>query len=275
MALPRTGRLLFLLALVVVGLGTSTYLPLPSPVITFRLPGTPAIVGLTLTPTRQVGLVLAWLACALVDNIMRGDRRLAGAGLARTFPYWVLPALLILGAFGLGLYENLVGLRQQVLGLAVAALALGLVIVAQLCSLDSADRWFWPARLGLNAVASGLAFGLYFYVQRLPWRSLVAIPFVALVSALLALQLVAGVRSSTARTWGTAALVGLMMGELAWALSPGVLPPLAAALLLLLAFYVLTGLLQQHLWGRLNRQVVGEFLAVGALGFILILRLLA
>jgi hypothetical protein len=197
--LPRIERLAILLGLVAVGLGIAGYVPLRSPVLAFRPPGTLSIVTVTLAPARQVGLVVVLLGCAAVDGIMRGHRRLAGAGLAY-----------------------------------------------------------------------GLAFAACLVLRTLPFHGLLGIALVALLSSALALELLASPRASTARTWGRAALVGLMMGEVAWALSPGVIAPHLASFILLLVFYGLTGILQQHIWGRLRPQVVIEFLVVGGAALALV-----
>lgn len=269
--LPRTGRLVILLGLVVVGLGISGYVPLPAPVLAFRPPGALSMLSIILTPARQVSLVVTLLACAVVDGIMQDHKRLAGSGLTGTMPFWVLPALLILAAFSL--FEGLVGPLQRVLGLAAAALGVGLVVIAQLHTLDARDPWFGLARLGLNAVAYGLALTTYILVHILPSRGMVAVPLIAAISTLLALELFAGPRPRNRRRWGSAALVGLMMAEGAWVLGPGVVPPLVAGFLLLVVFYALTGILQQHFWGRLRRHVVIEFLAVAAVALAVLLSL--
>lgn len=270
-ALPRKERLALLLGLLVVGLGVSSHVPLPSPVLAFRPPGAVSILSITLSPVRQVSLVVALLVCALVDGIMGDDGHLTGAGLARVVPFWILPALLTLAAFTL--CEGLSAPLLQALGVAGSALALGLVVVAQLHTLDPEDPWFWPARLGLNAVAYGLALGAFFLAQALPSRSLLATPLVAAAGTLLALHLLQSGWSSPRRTWGSAALVGLLMAEVAWALSPGVASPLVASFLLLVVFYGLTGVLQQHYWGRLERRVAVEFVAVAALALAFLLKL--
>ena len=270
-ALPRTERLALLLGVVVLGLGASRYLPLPSPVVALRLPGIPSIVTLTLTPVRQVSLVVGVLVCALVDDVVRHERRLASAGLSRTLPYWVLPVLLVLAAFSR--FEALTGPAQQVAGLASSALVVGATVVAQMQSLDPGERWFAVARPGLYVLSYALALAAYYGAETLPLRAFVAIPLVALISALLAMELLRSSQWSTRRTWGWAALVGLMMAEVAWALGPGVLSPRLASLVLLAVFYVLTGVLQQHLWGRLQRQVALEFAAMAAVALVVLVRL--
>jgi len=268
--LRRLERLGILLGLVVAGLGLSAYVPLPSPVLSLRLPGAISPISITLTPARQVSLVVALLACAVIDSIMRADPRLPDAGFARTVPYWVLPIFLILCAFSA--FEGLAGAAQQVLGLAVTAGLLALLMVAQWLTLDPSGRWAQLARLGLNALAYGAALATFLTAYRLPARALLAPLVVALASLALALQLLETTRAPSGRVWGGAALVGLMMAEVAWALHAGILSPLATGLVLLLVFYGLSGAIQQHFWGRLTRRVAAEFAVVAACVLVLIVR---
>lgn len=266
----RLERLGILLALVVVGLSLSAYVPLPSPVLSLRLPGTLSPISITLTPARQVSLVVALLVCVVVDSIMRADPRLPDTGFARTIPYWVLPVFVVLWAFTA--FERLSGATQQALGLAAVAGLLGLLMVAQLYTLDPGGHWAQIARLALNAASYGLALASFITAYRLPARAVLAPATVATASLALALQLLETTRAPSRRVWAGATLIGLMMAEVAWALSAGVLSPLATGLVLLLVFYGLTGVTQQHFWGRLNRQVAVEFAVVAAIVLVLIIR---
>ncbi len=266
----RLERLGILLGLVVVGLGVSAYVPLPSPVLAFRPPGAFSPISITLTPARQVSLVVALLVCVGIDSILRADPRLVGAGLARTIPFWILPVTSVLAAFAV--FEGLTGVWPQVLGLAAAAGLLFVIVVAQLHTLDSAGRWFEASRLGLNAVTYGLALLAFIVAYRLPARELLAPALVALSSVALALELLQTTRASNRRIWGSALLVGLMMAQVAWALSTGVIPPLVSSFLLLLIFYGTTGVIQQHFWERLCARVAVEFAVVAALLLVLVAR---
>ncbi|MGQ9681636.1 MAG: DUF5656 family protein [Anaerolineae bacterium] len=261
-------RLGALVGLVVLGAGVSSYLPLPSPVLAFSLPGVPFILCVPLTPARQVSAVVALLISALVDHIMRQEPALKGAGLARTFPFWVLPAAIILWAYPR--YDALQGPWSRLGGLAGLGGAVALVVAAQMRTLRSQDRLFGVARLGLNALVYGVALACFYQLATLPMRALLLVPLSALVSLLLALQLLESTPISARRLWGNAGLVTLLMAELAWALSPGALPPLHVAVILLVAFYGLTGILQQHYWGRLERKTAFEFGAVAALALALL-----
>lgn len=268
--MPRLERLGTLLGLVVVGLGLSAYVPLPSPVVALRPPGALSPISVTLTPARQVSLVVAFLACVALDGVMRADRRLARAGFARSIPFWVLPTFLIFGAFGI--YEGLSGALPQALALVGVAVLLALLVVAQLHTLDPDDRWFQVARLGLNAVSYALALPTFIAAYRLPARGLLAPAVVALASVALALELLETTRASDRRIWASALLVGLVMAEVAWALSTGFLSPLVTGFVLLLVFYAATGAVQQRLWGRLRAQVALEFAVVAVVVLALIVR---
>lgn len=268
--MPRLERLGVLLGLVVMGLILSAYLPLPSPVLAFRPPGALAPISITLTPARQVSLVIALLACMAVDSLMRTHKRLAGAGFARSIPYWVLPTILILGAFGV--YEGLGDATAQLLVLVGTAGLLALLVVAQLHTVDPEDRWFQVARLALNGVSYALALATFIAAHRLPARSLLAPALVALAGFALALELLETTRASNGRIWGSALLVGLLMAEVAWALGTGVLSPLLTGFVLLVVFYAATGAVQQRIWGRLRAQVALEFAIVAVVVLALIVR---
>ena len=68
-------------------------------------------------------------------------------------------------------------------------------------------------------------------------------------------------------------LIGLLLGESAWALNYWRLSALAGGMTLLLIFYVIVGVVQQALLNRLTRRTLIEFVAVTTVTFILILRL--
>ncbi len=65
------------------------------------------------------------------------------------------------------------------------------------------------------------------------------------------------------------AIVGLVVGEAMWALNYWQVTPTGAGLLLLVLFYVLHGLAQQHLTAQLTRRAVIEYLVVGTIGLVI------
>jgi hypothetical protein len=90
---------------------------------------------------------------------------------------------------------------------------------------------------------------------------------IMLVSGMIALALLRRKRELIGKTWSFAIIVGLSLGQITWALNYWRISALTAGLLLLLIFYVLVGLAQQQLVGKLSRRAVWEFgsIAVAAL----------
>jgi hypothetical protein len=68
------------------------------------------------------------------------------------------------------------------------------------------------------------------------------------------------------------ASIGLIMGQTTWALNYWRMHPLRVGVLLMLLFYVLVGVVREHVQGEFSRQVVLEFLAVAILGIWVIVR---
>ena len=60
--------------------------------------------------------------------------------------------------------------------------------------------------------------------------------------------------------------VGLVTAEAIWALGYWRVTPSSAGLLAMIPFYLVVGLAQQHLAGRLTRRIWLEYALIGALG---------
>ena len=65
--------------------------------------------------------------------------------------------------------------------------------------------------------------------------------------------------------------IGVLLGEAAWTTHFLPLDGSAAAVFLLLAFYMMTGLMHNYLASRLNRQTASEFGAVALAGVAIII----
>ena len=122
------------------------------------------------------------------------------------------------------------------------------------------------ARLALNLATFGAAFALYSTIHGLQLRSLISAPLMMLVTFPLALELLRSTEEQLERTWLYAAVVTLVVGELTWAINALGLRALSGGGVLLLAFYTLSGLAQQHLADRLNRRVATEFVVTAVIG---------
>jgi hypothetical protein len=264
--MPRTDRLGITVSLVMVGLALSMLVSLPAREFAFVVLGSELTVRFS--GSAQLALIMTALVCAGVDGIIRTHPLVYRRSLAYSFTFWVLPSLLTLA--GLILLRDVpwAGYRVVLVGLTGAILAV--VIVSQYRSIDPSDGRHRTARLTLNAVVYLSALILFVALYESRWRSLISATGVLMASSALALELLRVGESSTMRTWLYASLTGILLGELTWALNYYGMDARIGGTFLLLVFYTLTGLMQQYLWGRLNRHVVAEFGVVGIIGLLIL-----
>ncbi len=270
----RDERLPILITVLVLGLALSALVPLPTWEIILELFGSE--LALRFSGPIQSLILLAILVCAGVDSLVRSNlaraplkaeaqpSRRRPSGLAISAMFWPLPALIAI--LGLVALQSMAWWGYRVgLALGVGA-AVAVIIVLQLAtqSLYSTPRR--GLRLVLNGVAYGIAYVLFSLIFGARQRSLISGTAVLAVSGVLALELLRNTETAAWRPWLYAALLALAMGQLTWVLNYTRLDNRTGGALLLLAFYVLTGLTQQYLWERLSRRVVAEYVVVLALG---------
>jgi hypothetical protein len=191
-----------------------------------------------------------------------------------SYTLWILPALLIWAA-GLALVlwrpDDLLLARSLPL---FGALLVGGAIFAQDREISVADNAGEPAALPkqlLSLLTYLAAFGLFTLVYQIKERSLISATTTAFVAGVLSLVLLRGAGASRQRTIVYAALIGLALGEVTWALNYWVVRELVGGAVLLLIYYVLVGLIEIVLRAELNRRLLAEYLGVGIVGFLFIL----
>ncbi len=253
----------------VLGLGLSLFLVLPTiefSFVAFRSP-----VTIPLTGTFVAALFLSILAASGAESVvtahprfLTAERRSGG----KTWPFWALPMALtnILAVLLPRAPTPLI----QVLGLLIVSGLLILAFFALYYTVEPGQPGFRRARLALNILTYGSALVLFLFVYQARTRSLVSGSLVALTSILLAIELL---RTSTNRTSTVIAygmIVGLILGQVTWALNYWPLPDLTGGLLLLLIFYLLVGIAQHGLQGRLTRRVLVEFAIFAVVALLLI-----
>jgi len=254
-------------SLILVGLALSRVVELPAgkgPVfLSLTVLGSP--LRLELSKAWLVAPLLAGLACAGTDSILRSHPLSRGS----TFAFWILPGLATLLA---AIFLPWAPAWPYWLGgLALTGLFLPLVVVAEYHTVDPSDPRYNLARLGLNVAAYLIALVLFALIYRTRTRALLSATATLAGSGLLALELLRGTQQSLRRTGLHALIVGLIMGEVVWALNYWRMGSATAAMFLLLTFYVLTGLSQQAILGRFNRRVLLEFGLVALVGLALLL----
>jgi hypothetical protein len=168
-------------------------------------------------------------------------------------------------------------------GLVTMGILLLLIIAAEYRTIDPTASGYRASRLGLNFIAYLIALALFTLIHESKAPALLVAAAALVGSGLLALDLLHGAQQSFRRTGLYALIVGLVMGEIVWALSYSKLNSssinseaqahhLTAGILLLLIFYFITGLSRQGLLKLLNRRIFIEFAVVVLIGLALLLK---
>jgi hypothetical protein len=253
---------------VIFGLGISLLVQLPTPQLTFRALGSP--ITLSLTAGTLMAVLVGAAAAAGAESVVRLHPRLPRRRGA-TWAFWALPAAI--GGITVVLLPQVPTRLLQVIVMLSAGALLAAALYSLYATVEPGQPGFRRARFVLDALSYGAALLLFLFVYETRTRSLLSGTLVALMATLLAIEIL---RTSTPRTplvlvYG--AVVGLLLGQITWALNYWpLLPGLTGGLLLLLSFYLAVGIAQQGLQNRLTRRVVMEFGVFGllALGLIIV-----
>jgi hypothetical protein len=265
-SISHAGRLV---ALVLLGLALASLNIRPAGELDFSFLGSP--LSISLSGATLISALLVALTCVGAEVMVRAHPWLREAPIAYTAIFWPLPAFITLAAALL--VPTLYGRPLWLLSLSLTFLALAVVLLGQYQGIDPEARFYDRARLLITLMAYGSAFFLYAAVTAARVRSILSATAILLVSLVLALTLLRGSADEWRRAWAYAVACGVVVGELTWAINYWPIGPIGAAALLLLAFYILTGLAQQALERRITRRVLLEYLVFGGLLFALILRL--
>ncbi|MBC7226231.1 MAG: hypothetical protein H5T61_03245 [Thermoflexales bacterium] len=269
--IPRLNRdrLSVLIALILLTSVLFRFVQLPQVTRRFHLLGSPLEVNLT-----GGGLLVVLVAglAAMGARYVLASHPDAPNRLSRPLYFsWVLPGLLG------GMAAYLVELAPTEVvwggGLLLAMLLVGLAVAAEFAALSPRHPAATRARLGLNVLAYLLALLFFYLIYRTRARSLVTATEVTLVAFFIALDLLGVAETRAARVVLYSAVIGLVVGEATWALNYWRLDNWTASLLLLLFFYLATGIAHQYLLDRLKPTVLLEFGLVTAAVLTLVLAL--
>jgi hypothetical protein len=257
--------------MVVLGLGVSLMVSFPTVILGLEALGSP--VSLAFGDTAVMALFLALLTASGTEGVLRAHphfRRRSGTrkDQQRTWAYWALPAaVVVLATFLLPFAPTRL---LQVIGLLIAGTLLAITLFSLYSTVESDRPGFRSARVFLNVLAYGSALVLFLLVYQTRTRSLVSGTLVAATAILLAVEILRSTTHQVNLILMYATIVGLVLGEVTWAMNYWLLPGLTGGMLLLLIFYLLVGLAQQSLQDRLNRRVVAEFALFALLALVLI-----
>lgn len=257
-----------LATLVVLGLILATLLAFPAWTRDVTVLGSPLTINIT--QTALIAALLVGITCSGTDTIVRSHPVIRGIQARYTFVTWTLPALTaLLAAVLLPQAQSDV---YRAAGFVLTGLVLILVISAEYYTVDPTDRRYLAARLSLNAWGYLLALAVFILIYSAKARSLLSATGVTVVATLLALELLRTAGRSFGRTALYAAIAGLITGEIIWAMNYWRIGGMTGGLILLLGFYVATGLANQQLQGRLDRRIVAEYAIVALVGLVVLLR---
>lgn len=253
--------------ILVFGFGLSLLIKLPTTVVSFRALGSPTT--LEFSATTLTAMALAAVAAAGTESIIRLHPLRHANRLGFTWTFWALPAAISI--ITVVLLPQVPTQLLQVVVMLIAGALLALAFFGLYATVEPGQVGYRRARLWLDALAYGSALLLFLFIYQSRTRSLLSGTIVSLTSILLAIEVL---RQSTDRmrlVLVYSVVVGLILGEITWALNYWpLLPGLTGGLLLLLSFYLAVGIALQGLQGRLTKRVLAEFAFFGIVALILI-----
>jgi hypothetical protein len=253
--------------LLVFGIGLSLLVDLPTITLNLRAFRTP--LNIALGDAIFAAVLLAVLAAAVTESVVSLHPYLQRQRRSHTWVFWALPmALAIIAPLVLPQAETR---PVQVLGLAVAGALLVMALNFLYGTVEPGRPGYRRGRLILDALTYGSALLLFLFVYQTRTRSLLSGSLTAFTALLLAVELLRTTTDRVSLTLSYSLVIGLILGEVTWALNYWkLLPDLTGGLLLLLIFYLLTGIAQQGLQGRLSRRVLAEFALFTIVALVLI-----
>lgn len=254
----------------VVLVGIVLFLVLEIPVRTFEFTpfGTP--LTFRVTGASLASVLLVGLSCAGTEAMMRTHPRVRRGAVRYTFPNWILPGLATL-ALAVLLPQS-PNLLYWLIGLSVGGAVLAWLILINFRSLHEGGLSSMLDKTALSLISYLLALVFFVSIYRTRLRSLVTATATTFVAFLISLSILRNEKSSLGKTLLYTAVIGLILGETTWALNYWRAEALTVGVLLMLLFYILTGLFREHLRNAIDRHVIVEFLAVAALGVWIVFR---
>ncbi len=248
-------------------LGTSLLLDVPTIILTFTALGSP--VSIPLGEMTVAAFFLAIVSAASAESVVSVHPRFSiSHRRGHTWAFWALPmALMIISVVLLPLAPS------RLVQVLVLPLSGGLIALAFFClyaTVEAGQPGYRRARLILDALAYGSALLLFLFVYQTRTRSLLSGSLIAATAVLLAVELLRSTTDRVSLVISYGVIVGLILGQVTWALNYWLLPNFIGGLLLLLIFYMLTGIAQQGLQNRLTQRVLVEFAVFAGVALLLI-----
>jgi Protein of unknown function (DUF5656) len=213
---------------------------------------------------------ILWLTAGLAglaaDGIVRSNPGWQARGPLASLVFVVLPLLAVLGA-GFFIDHAIDGYARPVAAV-VPAVAVGLITWAEYHTVDLEAKRYASMRLGLAVATYLAAFALYtvIFTNRIGLATGTIVT--GLVSAALALELLRETRPLGPSALLVSLAIGVSLAELRLALYFFPLDGLLAGALLIIGFYLATGIVHHLLDHDLEMATTAEYLLVAAAGTI-------
>ena len=211
-----------------------------------------------------LALLTAVLAAFGAHAVVAAHPKARGGNLAHTAHYWATAAVLAATAV-IGI-PRIPTPALQVGGILVFGVLLGAVLALEHATVDAGERAYTLSRWALNALDYLIGLGVFAAAVTILSPGALGASFAGLAAALLAVD----VLRQPGRTPDSAALlvpaIGVLIGLAAARILLWDIPPVRAALLLLLLLYALTGILLHYLQRSLRWWVQVEYFALLLLG---------
>ncbi len=211
---------------------------------------------------------IIWLTAGLIalatDGTVRSHARFEPATPLSIAAYALLPAMSVLGA-GYFIHEAIDGYARIAAGL-LAAVFVTVVVVGEYHTVDFGSRLYGTMRLVLAIATYLVAFALYTMLFVRDTDIVVAALLVGVVSVALAVELLRESRLLGLSSFLVGLAIGVSMAELRIVLYFFPLDGLLAGALLIIGFYLATGLVHHLLDHDLEPATMAEYLLVGSVG---------
>ena len=224
---------------------------------------------LAVEPTQNwVLLLVSGLAALGTDAMVRAHPKAHFQRLDDTALYLFVPVLFTLG---LGIFLEEVAEGDWTIGVGLlSAVPFWAILRAEHDSVDRRAKTYQSTRLVLNLATYVIAFLFFATIYDFEMSLLTASFAAGVVSFLLAIEVLREEAMDTSRTIIYALAIGVLLAETAWATHFLPLDGSAAAVFLLLALYLMTGMMHNYLADRLSLRTASEFTAVALAGLLVV-----
>jgi hypothetical protein len=211
---------------------------------------------------------IIWLTTIVIalstDGTVRTHQRFQSDNALSALAYVLLPAMAVLGV-GYFAHEALDGYVRPVAG-ALGGVLVGVIVLGEYHTVDYGSRLYGVMRLALAVATYLVAFALFTIIFTRNIDLPVAATLVGLVSLGLSIELLREGRLLGSSTLLVGFAIGVSMAELRLALYFFPLDGLLAGALLIIGFYLATGIVHHLLDHDLEFGTMAEYLLVGAVG---------